>query len=82
MPNVFKRAWGSHMWIPTKNDAVEMFARQFGARHRHGAVRRARERAEALDAKGDHEGSQIWTAVAELIDRKRQQEQFTAGTPR
>ena len=71
---MFERAWGSQMWIPTKNDAVEMFARQFGARHRNGAVRRARETAAALNAKGDHEGSQMWTAVAELIDRSQRKE--------
>lgn len=62
------------MWIPTKNDAVEMFARQFGRRYRGSAVKRARETAAALDAKGDREGFQMWSAVADVIDRSQRQE--------
>jgi hypothetical protein len=50
--------------VPTKEEAVNMFARHFEACHRSGAAERAKQRAAALKAKGDHEGHKIWIAVA------------------
>jgi hypothetical protein len=64
------------MWVPTQDDAVEMFARQFEARHRSGSATRARETAAALKAKGDHGGHKIWNNVANTIDRLRQKERL------
>ena len=44
------------MWVPTRDDAVHMFARHFEACHRSGAVERAKQKTVSLKAKGDHEG--------------------------
>ncbi len=65
---------GLCMWVPTKEDAVEMFARHYEALHRSGSVFRARDMAVALQTKGDSEGHAIWNAVAETIERLRQME--------
>jgi hypothetical protein len=60
------------MWVPTRSEAVEMFARQFEARHRSGSIRRARETASTLKANGDHYGQRIWSDVADKIEQLRQ----------
>jgi hypothetical protein len=44
------------MWIPTQDEAVEMYARFLAARHRSSAGGYARGNAEKLLAKGDFEG--------------------------
>jgi hypothetical protein len=59
-------------WVPTKEEAVEMFARYFEACHRSGAIGRARQIASSLEAKGDHEGHKIWTDVACSVEALRQ----------
>jgi hypothetical protein len=61
------------MWVPTRNEAVDMFARHFEARHRHGAFARAKEIAASMKAKDDHDGHRIWNDVAERIDLLRQE---------
>jgi hypothetical protein len=61
------------MWMVTETEAVEMFARHLVARHQVGASPRAREKAESLQRGGDLKGHQIWNAVADTIERLRQQ---------
>ena len=39
------------MWVPKKEEAVEMFARHFEACHRSGAVERAKQRLLPLEPK-------------------------------
>jgi len=60
------------MWMPTEDEAVEMFARHLVARHRAGASPRARQKAESLKSQGDLRGHQIWNAVADTAERLRQ----------
>jgi hypothetical protein len=62
------------MWVPTRDEAVEMFARHLEAACRSGSARRARKTAEAMKVKGDHEGHQIWNDVADRIEHLRQTE--------
>ena len=62
------------MWVPTKEEAVDMFARHFEACHRSGAAERAKQRAASLKANGDHEGHKIWTAVACRVEALRQED--------
>ena len=62
------------MWVPTRDDAVDMFARHFEACHRSGAVERAKQKAASLKAKGDHEGHKIWTDVARRVEALRQED--------
>lgn len=52
------------MWIPSEDEAVDMFARQFLARHKIGAAGQAEETASALKAHGDENGFRIWEKVA------------------
>ena len=60
--------------FPTKEEAIEIFARYFEARHRSGAVERAKQRASFLAAKGDHEGHKIWTDVACRVEELRRED--------
>ena len=53
-----------------------MFARYFEARHRSGAVERAKERASSLAAQGDHEGHKIWSDVACRIEALRKEDRL------
>ena len=55
------------MWIPTEDDAVEMFARHFEALHKSEAASKAEEKAEHLKQTGDHEGHRVWSKVAGVI---------------
>ena len=57
------------MWVPTQDEAVEMYARFLAARHGLAAGRLARKTADSLQAKGDFEGYAIWARVAEVIER-------------
>ena len=59
------------MWVPTEQEAVYMFARHFEARHRHGAVMKAKTIADRLNRTGDLEGSEIWNKVAARITELR-----------
>jgi tellurite resistance protein len=59
------------MWLPTEEEAVEIFARHFEALHRSGSVPRARRTAESLKERGDNKGHQIWHRVAEKIEDLR-----------
>jgi hypothetical protein len=64
------------MWIPTKAEAVEMFALHLEARYRSGSLKRARKTAEVMKAKGDHEGHKIWNDVADRVEHLRQTERI------
>ena len=64
------------MWLPTKTEAVEMFARHLKSRYRSGSAKRARKTAEAMKAQGDHEGHKIWNEVADAIEHLRQTERI------
>jgi len=57
------------MWIPTKDEAVFMYARHLRARHGAVASKLARKTAKTLQDAGDLEGYQIWNAVADAVDR-------------
>ena len=59
------------MWFPTQEEAVEMFARHFEARHRSGSLLRARQTAEHLKKSGDDDGHKIWHRVADRIEDLR-----------
>jgi hypothetical protein len=61
------------MWMPTEDEAVEMFARHFAARHMAGASPRAREKAESLKSQGDLRGHKVWNSVANTVERLRQE---------
>lgn len=56
------------MWIPTQDEAVEMYARFLAARHRSSAGGYARGNAEKLLAKGDFEGYAVWNRVADALE--------------
>ena len=58
------------MWLPTHEEAVLMYARFMKARHGTAAAKLARKKADALKADGDHQGHQIWHAVADVVDRQ------------
>ena len=57
------------MWVPTQDEAVEMYARFLAARHGVAAGRLARNTADSLQAKGDFEGYAIWARVADATER-------------
>jgi len=56
------------MWVPSQEDVVDIFARHFEALHRSGSVQRARQTANSLKERGDHEGHSIWRRVADKIE--------------
>jgi hypothetical protein len=55
-----------------------MFARHFEARHRSGAVVRARNTAARLKDTGDVSGSVVWNEVAQTIQRLRDDQRHIA----
>lgn len=58
------------MWI-TSDEALDMYARFWAARHGSTAVPAARETAKLHERRGDHEGFVAWSEVADRIERKR-----------
>jgi hypothetical protein len=64
---------GVVMWMVTREEAVEMYARYWAARFGNTAGGSARKMADALKLKGDLEGQNVWNAVADAIDRHRQE---------
>jgi hypothetical protein len=65
------------MWIPTQEEAVEMYARFLAARHRGSAGRYARGNAEKLLTKGDFEGYAVWNRVADALEARDKAEAVT-----
>jgi len=57
------------MWVPTRDEAVLMYARFLKARHGGAASELARKKAGALQDVGDREGYTIWNSVADAVDR-------------
>ncbi len=62
------------MWMPTKAETVEMYARFWASRYGHTASISARKMAASLKNKGDLEGYKAWNEVANAIDRRKQNE--------
>src|SRR5262245_13716332 len=58
------------MWVPTQDEAVEMYACFLAARHGSAAGQYARETADKLQTKGDFAGYAIWSRVADVVERK------------
>ena len=58
------------MWLPTQDEAVDMYARYLAARHGEAAAQYARETADKLLAKGDFAGHSIWGRVANVVERR------------
>jgi hypothetical protein len=69
-----------HMWMVTKSEAVEMYARFFGTRYGSSASNLARKTASSLETRGDLDGHRMWNEVADTIDR-HQQETHKARQP-
>lgn len=59
------------MWFPSEQEAVEIFAAHFEARHRSGAVVKAKETARRLKSKGDEKGFGLWKKVATRVEELR-----------
>ena len=62
------------MWI-TRDEAYDMYARFWAARHGNSAVQAARDAAKSHERRGDHEGRIAWDEVADRIARDRFAEQ-------
>lgn len=60
------------MWMPTKIEAVEMYARFWASRYGITASSSARKMASRFERKGDLDGHKIWNEVADAIDRRHQ----------
>jgi hypothetical protein len=65
------------MWLPTQDEAVEMYASFLAARHKGGAGRYARRHADKLLAKGDVTGYTIWTRVADAVEVRNKRQTVT-----
>ena len=53
----------------TSHEAVVIFARYCRARFGKGASHKARERAQALEKRGDRRGHAVWNEVADEIEK-------------
>jgi hypothetical protein len=63
--------WGKvRMWMITRDEAIEMYARFLAARHGGAASRIARKIADKLQTKGDFEGHAVWNLVADAVERR------------
>ena len=60
------------MWNVTRDEAVEMYARFWTARHGKSAGALARKTAHSLENAGDVEGQKIWNEVAGAVERRLQ----------
>jgi hypothetical protein len=65
------------MWLPTKVEAVEMYARHWAARFGTAASKSAREMAASLEQMGDADGHKAWNDVAEVIERRERDKRGT-----
>jgi len=57
------------MWIPTEDEAVEMYACFLIARHGRVAGQYARRTADRLRSRGDLAGCAIWNRVANAVEQ-------------
>jgi len=73
------------MWMVTKAEAIEMYARYWSTRFGSTASSSARKMANSLEKKGDLDGHRVWNEVADTIDKhhheKRRQLRNEAVTP-
>ena len=58
------------MWMPKKDEAVEIYARYLTGRHGKSAHSYARKTADKLQRNGDLEGYMAWSRVADAVERK------------
>jgi hypothetical protein len=56
------------MWMPTREEGVEIYAVYLRARHGRSACQYARKTADKLYKKGDIEGHAVWNRVADAIE--------------
>ena len=56
------------MWMPTQQEAVEMYARFLSARYGRTASASACKTARSLEQKGDQRGREVWNDVAEAVE--------------
>ncbi len=59
------------MWFLSEQEAVEIFAAHFEARHRSGAIVKAKEIARRLKSRGDEKGFRLWEKVATRVGEVR-----------
>ena len=57
------------LWMPTQDDAVEIYARYLMGRHGKSAHRYAHKTADKLKREGDLEGYSAWGRVADAVER-------------
>ena len=57
------------MWLPTREDAVAIYARFCLSHYGTNAREKAESRAEQLGRQGDADGEQIWREVVHEIER-------------
>jgi len=58
------------MWMPTRDEAVEIYADYLTGRHGRSAYRYARKTADKLHRKSDLAGHAAWNRVADAVERK------------
>jgi hypothetical protein len=59
------------MWMPTRIEAVEIYAQFWTGRYGMTASSSARKMASRLERKDDLDGHKIWNEVADVIDRRK-----------
>ena len=57
------------MWMPTQDDAIEIYARYLIGRHGKSAHHYARKTADKLKREGDLERYSAWSRVADAVER-------------
>ena len=57
------------MWMPTEQEAVQMYARFWSARYGRTASHSAHKMAHKMEEKGDLKGHKIWDDVAEAVEK-------------
>lgn len=58
------------MWMPTHDEAVEIYADYLTGRHGRSAYQYARKTADKLHRNGDLAGYAAWNRVADAVERK------------
>ena len=69
------------MWMPTREEGVEIYAVYLRARHGRSACQFARKTADKLYKKGDLEGHAVWNRVADAVERSAEDARAEAGPP-
>lgn len=62
---------GIAMWIPTRKEAVELYARFCVAHYGVNALEKARLQAKQLGRQGDADGERIWDEVVCEIEKAK-----------